>query len=397
MSYTKKTTKAGIVYYQFKILLNTDPITKHQEFYTESYYPQGHTNKQIEKELNEHDALLKAKKKTGELIPKKDIIKESKKQAVLYSQEMTFSEYVDVVLSDHSYSVNSPEAYRCALNRAVERFGDMKISSITSAMIKVYINDLQQAVHVKTGQPLAYGTIRNHITAIRMVFNRAYDAEIIDKNPCAKIKMPRKPKDEEEKIKFLTMDQMLILKDYVKFLPPIWYALISVLMYTGCRVGECVGLKWEDINFETGEIAIRNNVQKVKGGYVLNNIKNGNSRTVLVNDDVLIPLKKLRETVPPKYTGFCFAWGNGKAPIATRYVDDRLRKIAKICGIEHLSAHMFRHTFISFAVNNGADIASVAKTVGDTPRTIMEVYVHALEDASKKTSQAFVNAFNTED
>src|SRR5262249_53759227 len=73
-------------------------------------------------------------------------------------------------------------------------------------------------------------------------------------------------------------------------------ALFSVALACGLRLGEATGLRWEDVDLETGEMRIRQQLQVVKKALVLPALKTEKSRRTLILPDVCIRALKAHRT-----------------------------------------------------------------------------------------------------
>ena len=179
-----------------------------------------------------------------------------------------------------------------------------------------------------------------------------------------------------------------------------WRAWIVLALDSGCRRGEIVGLKWDDIDFKTGQLTISRNAQYTAGrGTYLTTPKNRQSRAFPLNDQALAVLKKWRKEQSlylmaqglPR-TGFIFTDEHGNM-INPQAPTSYLRRFGEKYGIEDIHPHKLRHTMATLSIANGADIKSISDKLGHSTVAItLAVYTHANEEAQRKANKALADA-----
>lgn len=153
---------------------------------------------------------------------------------------------------------------------------------------------------------------------------------------------------------------------------------ISILLclFTGLRVGELCGLKWEDIDFDNAVLYVKRTVQRVS--------KNGNSqviigtpksktsiRTVPIPAFVLDFLKNYRSC-----SEFYIITGKSK-PTEPRTMQNRFKAILKLCGIRNLNFHLLRHTYATVCIEKGFDPKTLSELLGHADAAItLNRYCH---------------------
>lgn len=149
------------------------------------------------------------------------------------------------------------------------------------------------------------------------------------------------------------------------------YGLILIL-FTGLRLGEALGLRWEDIDFEGRRLRAERTLEYVKNRnanpgepkycFVEGSTKTTSSeRTVPLNQtavQALIELKKINHSFP-----HVFSNAAGK-PINPRNLNRAHDCILERDGIEHIGIHALRHTFASQLFAAGVDIKIVSQLLG---------------------------------
>ena len=141
---------------------------------------------------------------------------------------------------------------------------------------------------------------------------------------------------------------------------------------TGMRRGEILGLKWKDLNIETGELSIVRQLT-VKG---LSVPKTKSSiRTILLPPDMLDLLREMKKTAK-------YAWifpspvkeGEPRNPSA---VTKRFNLLLERAQCKHIRFHDLRHTFATMALENGMDIKTLSAMIGHvSTETTLNIYSH---------------------
>lgn len=200
-------------------------------------------------------------------------------------------------------------------------------------------------------------------------FNWCIKNDIIQKSP---MRNYEKTKIQKHEMKIWTKDEFKvfyngILKDEHKL-------MFATLFYTGLRVGELLGLQYEDIHGL--ELHLSHTLKYIKGqGYILSpEFKTPNSKRI-----VPIP-----------------AWldlGHGKGrifPYCFTTVRDIKKRTCKRLGIEPIRVHDFRHSYAAMLINKGVDIYTIKELLGhDTINTTLNTYGHLYDDKRKQISNLF--------
>lgn len=169
---------------------------------------------------------------------------------------------------------------------------------------------------------------------------------------------------------------------------------------TGIRRGECCGIQWKDVNFKESTIIICGNFcYTPQKGVYLDTPKNGKTRTIDVDEDVMALLRALRDQQEDKTSSaFVFTQEDSSAPMNPQSPTRYMKKFADRNGIQGLHPHKLRHSFASVAITSGADIASVSEKLGHSDKAVtLRMYTHADQESIKRASNIFRNALKADE
>lgn len=199
------------------------------------------------------------------------------------------------------------------------------------------------------------------------------------------------PKASRPKMKVLREDEQIKLEQVLRADFPKRDALgIFICLYTGLRVGELCGLRWEDIDLSYGTLFVRRTVQRVSG-------ESGSKSTVIIGppkstksereipipDHLLNMLKSLKKEHVNHYY-----LSNSERCFEPRRMQRCFSYYLSKAGLEHRGFHCTRHTFATRWVEAGLDIKTLSEILGHTSiRVTMDKYVHI----SEKTKRENIN------
>jgi integrase len=164
-------------------------------------------------------------------------------------------------------------------------------------------------------------------------------------------------------------------------------ALYHLLLSTGIRRGEALGLRWRDIDWAAGTITVAQTVAPRGGpGFVIKDTKNRKARTLHVPAPALEALRahraaqdEVRLAAGTKWQAeydlvYCLADGTPMDPDRCQHDFRALRARA---GLPPITLHELRHTFITLALENGIPMQVVSKMAGHSRvSTTMDIYSH---------------------
>jgi integrase len=225
----------------------------------------------------------------------------------------------------------------------------------------------------------------------------AYMNDEIPRNPMDKVERPKPRKDEARKVdvEAYTEEETAYILECLEKEPLKWRVLMELMIDTGIRRGECCGLKWSNVDFQSNTITIEHNLcYTPEKGVYLDTPKNGKVRNINVAPEVMGLLKQLRTNEGViKFSPYVFTQDGTTEPMHPQSPTRYMQKFSAKYGIPELHPHKLRHTFASVCITNGADPASVSEIMGHSDVAVtFRMYVHPNKEKLKTTSNIFQEA-----
>lgn len=391
MASTRKlNTKDGIPFYEISVSRGRGLSRLTSRWYP----PAGWSQKAIDRELIKVAAEFERKVKAGEVITRQEEKAQSRQKALQAAQIKTLKQYGESVFMP-ALAIRCAENTRTSYQGNLDNWiypalGDLKLPEISAANITALLLSMQV-------QSKSHSTVIKVYTILQGLFKMAYMADLIDRNPMDKVQRPKPRKDEvkPQEAEAYTAEEIRHIWNSLSQEPLKWRALVRLLIDTGIRRGECCGLQWKDVDFIKNTITICGNLCYTPDkGIYLDTPKNGRSRTIDVDPQVIALLRQLRvEQSKKAISRFVFTQDGSPEPMHPQSPARYLQGFAKRYGVVDLHPHKLRHSFASIAITNGADIASVSEKLGHTDKAVtLRMYTHADQDSIKRASQIFRNA-----
>ena len=259
------------------------------------------------------------------------------------------------------------KAYRIDLQQFYENFSHKEITDITPPLLEDYIGCLHLQYKPKT--------VKRKIASAKAFFHYLEFKETITLNPFSKIQIKfREPVILPKTIPLHTIEHFLSTVYRQKTSAQTNFqrknalrdaAVIELLFATGIRISELCSLRNQDIDLYDGTILIYG--------------KGSKERIVQIgNDDVLQILQEYQNTFLSQIEScnHFFATLNG-TPLSDQSVRRMINKYTSLAAIEqHITPHMFRHTFATSLLEADVDIRYIQEMLGHSSIHITEIYTH---------------------
>lgn len=248
-------------------------------------------------------------------------------------------------------------------------------------------------VERESSAPLSPKSILLIHRLISTIMEQAVREQLIPYNTA---KRATPPKLQQREMKTLEVEEVQAILNALESEPLKWQVCINLLIATGARRGEIMGLRWENVDWNTNQLhLVENRVYTPATGAISNSLKTGDSRYVTVSQSVMALLKQWRKEQATLFfklgitpSGYILTAENG-GPIHPDSVTDWLPQFAKRHGLPALHPHLFRHTQASLLIAQGVDILTVSKRLGHKKvSTTLDIYSHQVAKSDERASEA---------
>ena len=250
----------------------------------------------------------------------------------------------------------------------------------------------------KNMEPLADKTILEHHRLISTILAQAEKEMLVPYNAAAKATPPRTTKKDPNYFQPETISAIL---EALESEPLKWRLITHLLIVTGCRRGEIMGLRWEKVDFDNNRVKIDRALisSKSKGVYE-ESTKTSDIRYLTLPRETmdLLRLHK-REQLRLQlangdrwlHTGYVFTQDNGDR-MNPDSITGWLHDFSLRHNLPNINPHAFRHTVASVLLANGTDIVTVSKQLGHASITTTEsFYSHIIEENKAKASECIAD------
>lgn len=250
----------------------------------------------------------------------------------------------------------------------------------------------------KNMEPLADKTILEHHRLISTILAQAEKEMLVPYNAAAKATPPRTKKKDPNYFQPETISAIL---EALESEPLKWRLITHLLIVTGCRRGEIMGLKWEKVDFENSRVKIdRALVSSKSKGVFEESTKTSDIRYLALPRETMDLLRQhKREQLRLQlangdrwlHTGYVFTQDNGNH-MNPDSITGWLKDFSTRHDLPHINPHAFRHTVASVLLANGTDIVTVSKQLGHASITTTEsFYSHIIEENKAKAADCIAN------
>lgn len=272
-------------------------------------------------------------------------------------------------------------------NQIVPHIGLIHLQQVTSADIQSLLNDLKEKGY-------SYSTVKKAHDCLNDMFEHATIADDVTKNPMLLVNMLAASEFEKKEIRYFTEEECALLieessRQYSTGKLVYQYADAYILMLnTGIRLGEAIGLKKTDWDKKEKTLHIQRNIQsiskrdingnRIKGKQLVTNTTKTYSgdRILPLNKAATEALERLCEQHPNSEYVVCSSKGEIIPP---ERLERTFYRILKNVGISQAGTHSLRHTFASILFSKKTDIKTVSELLGHANTQItLNTYVHLI-------------------
>lgn len=412
-------------HYQITVSLGYDIYGK-KLIETASFTPDPtRTEKQQERDLQQFARKFEEEVKSG-------IAQDGRRISFKAFSERWLTEYATTNLQPGTITKYKQEL-ESKINPAI---GHYKLSDLKPGILNSFFAGLAREGARKDGKPGGYSkaSITKTRNVVSAILRTATEWELIDRNPCEKVKLTAGAETAEQ-IKFFTPEQAKTFLSYIetpyslkisghqrvddtgipytvgdyelhKEIPEQIRILFNLAIYTGLRKGEILALKFSDVNPDLDIISISKAATVVNGVQICKQPKTKMSvRSITIPHSLtlrILALRKTREQFKADVGSFwqgddwIFAQDNGQMMnYSTPYqaLQDVLRRYNANKPPEEqlpmIPFHGLRHTAATLLIAAGVDVRTISARLGHAlTSTTLNIYIHALKESDHKAASA---------
>ncbi|MBN6889149.1 integrase [Cytobacillus horneckiae] len=296
------------------------------------------------------------------------------------NKTVLFKDLIKIWYEEKEETVRSSTLY--SYKRAIEarirpKFDNVDIKNIKPMHIHNFYQDLKK-------QGLSTKYISYVGVVLGNIMNKAVEMEFILSNP---VKKTKKPKIQKKKQLSWTREETLLFLEKIQIKTK-YFLTYHMAFYTGMRVGEILGLHWEDIDFEAKMIHVNHTITMQEGEYVIGPVKTDSSdRWIPIGDYLINMLKDHKEKSPYTNDTLVFCTKNKKivSPFTLR---TNLKSLSKELGIPEIRFHDIRRTHTTILIDEGVSPKVVSQRLGHSDVSItLNIYTDVFDERQAEASQ----------
>ena len=334
---------------------------------------------------------------------------------VVEGKALKFSEFTEIWKRDYGSKELAPSTYKryCRMleTRLLPYFGHFYVNKIKPTDIMQFYDLLSKDTQLvrkkdndgnKTLKPLSGKTILEHHRLLRAMLHKAVYWQVIVSNPAERV---QPPKAKKPKRKYYDDDQCKILLENLEQLDEeqIKYKTAIILtVFTGVRLGELMGLEWNDIDFRNGIVSINRSSQYLADTGVFTKVPKTESsiREIAIPDFVISLLEEYKLWYEEQKSLYGELWINSNRlfvqadgkPMHPSTISKWFVKFIGQIGLPVINFHGLRHTNATLLIAQNIDVAVVAARLGHAQiTTTFNFYVHPIIAHNKKAGFALEN------
>lgn len=329
--------------------------------------------------------------------------------------KLTLTEWLDIWVADYLNDIKprTLDSYRTSIDCHIKpALGAIKLTALRSSDIQKFYNHLNESgrsipkrneqgeIEKKDGKtvyeqvPMAAKSIKNIHGVLHSALEQAMKTGYMRTNPTVPCKLPRA---ERKEIKPLDSENIALFLSAIQGHK--YEAVYITTLFTGMREGEVLGLTWDCIDFDSGFVIIKQQLQKErrgKGEYHLVSPKNGKSRRITPAASVMDLLEQQRQRQLDMKSDARELWNNPMNLVFTNEVGHNLsaqtvylhfKEIMRKIGLPNTRFHDLRHSYAVAALQSGDNIKTVQESLGHFSAAFtLDVYGHVTEQMKRDSA-----------
>ncbi|CDE61269.1 tyrosine recombinase XerC [Fusobacterium sp. CAG:439] len=275
-------------------------------------------------------------------------------------------DFKSYIIAEKNFSSHTAKAYCSDILSFLVWMDEQSCEDVNFSRVREYLHFIQKFNYKKT-------TVARKIASLRTFYKYLYRERKVDSNPAMNLTNPKRPKSLP---KFLTPDEVEQILNNTKIETPAGYrnrTILELLWATGMRISELSGLNFGDLNLEHNEIRVFGKGSKERIILVTDRAKNFLERYIesaraLIPKGFPAPDTSENSPVFINNTGY---------RLQTRTVRNVINEVVEKINLpKHVTPHVFRHSFATHLIENGADLRVVQELLGHASISNTQIYTH---------------------
>lgn len=273
--------------------------------------------------------------------------------------------------------------------------GKKKLQNLKTIEVQKFYNEIYKVSPI-SGKPLSAATVRKIHLNLKAALDKAVDLELIKKNPAKTAVLPKAKRFKPHIYEGEEAKQLLERGTDLQ-------VPINLLVGLGLRKGELLGLRWQDVNFDSKRIHVRQNLIQLQNTKLhFKEPKTESSIREIALSNTLVKLlkqqyvkmceNKLRFGEEYKDHDLVICKENGE-PMNPNSFSQKFRRKLKMEGLRHIRVHDLRHTNATLMLDAGISPKVAQERLGHASiATTMDIYSHVTasleQEAAKKLEES---------
>lgn len=303
--------------------------------------------------------------------------------------KLLYKDYLNEWLSNkrHNLSQQTFELYSANITNHIEpALGGIKLTKLSALHIQRFITELKN-------KELSNSTVERIFSIVNASLNNAVKKELLNKNVAALVD---KPKVKQRELQVWDVEMVQMFLKTARDQDPRLYIAFHLALLTGMRQGEILGLRWQDVDFERGNLIIRQTLSH-DGKTLKTGGKSKNSvRSVAVDEATLESLKKHRRMIVQEKVHLggeyvdndlvvCTSKGT---PITPRNLNRTWYRLLKLSELPKIRFHDLRHSHASLLLKLGKHPKIVQERLGHASiKLTLDTYSHVMPNMQEEAAK----------
>jgi integrase len=289
----------------------------------------------------------------------------------------------------------------------IPELGNIRLQRLTAPRVQTFLNNRLNQKSQRTGRPLSARSVRHIHRTLCTALSSAVKYGNVARNVALSADPPPAPKPA---IQYFTVEQARAFLDAAK--DDRLFPLYATVLSLGMRLGEGLGVSWDDVDLDTGRFNIHQALQRIdkklypdRAGLQLVDTKGGYSDRVVTLPAVAIAALRYHEAAQQNEMAWAGTrWRNEwnlifttkmGTPLDERNVLRRFQKILALAGLPKMRIHDLRHSAVAILIAQGVNIKAISELLGHSSVAFtLQVYGHLLEETKRETATKMDNALS---